>query len=274
MCKFFEVFVLYGLKQIVVKLFYGLVEVMLFVLIMLMDEVFIVIYVDCDELNNQWFVEVVVDVFNVVVQVFVGKVGVSEWVVIVDVDMVSELLDGQIGEIWLYGNNLGIGYWGKEEEFVQIFKNIFKLWISELCVEGVLDDVLWVCIGDYGIYFKDYFYIVGWIKDFVIIDGCNYYLQDFECMVQELIKVLWVGYVVVFLVLVNQFFQIVFDDLYVGLKFDFEDIFEQLVIVGEWVVGMYKFDYQFIVDDIWVVIVVGYGVIVCDVLLVLVGMIL
>ena len=71
---------------------------------------------DRDELNNQRFVEVAADAPNAVAQVSAGKVGVDEWAVIVDTDTASELPDGQIGEIWLHGKNLGIGYWGKEEE--------------------------------------------------------------------------------------------------------------------------------------------------------------
>ncbi len=56
------------------------------------------------------------DAPNAVAQVSAGKVGVDEWAVIVDTETASELPDGQIGEIWLHGNNLGVGYWNKEEE--------------------------------------------------------------------------------------------------------------------------------------------------------------
>ena len=47
-----------------------------------------------------------------------GKVGVAEWAAIVDAETATELPDGQIGEIWLHGQNMGIGYWGKPEETV------------------------------------------------------------------------------------------------------------------------------------------------------------
>ena len=116
MRKFYEAFAPYGLRETAIKPSYGLAEATLFVSTTPMDEPPRVIHVDRDELNNQRFVEVPADAPNAVAQVSAGKIGVDEWAVIVDPDSASELPDGQIGEIWLHGKNLGIGYWGKEEE--------------------------------------------------------------------------------------------------------------------------------------------------------------
>jgi fatty acid CoA ligase FadD32 len=196
---------------------------------------------------------------------------VDEWAAIVDVDSASELPDGQIGEIWLHGKNLGVGYWGKEEETTEVFRNILKSRISESHAEGAPDDGLWVRTGDYGTYHQEHLYIAGRIKDLVIIDGRNHYPQDLEYTAQESTKALRVGYVAAFSVPANQLPQVVFDNPHVGLKSDPEDSSEQLVIVGERAAGSHKLEYQPIADDIRAAIAVGHGVTVRDVLLVQAG---
>jgi fatty acid CoA ligase FadD32 len=259
------------LKETAVKPSYGLAEATLFVSTTPMNEVPTVIQVDREELNKGRFVEVAADAPNAVTQVSAGKVGVDEWAAIVDTETASELPDGQIGEIWLHGRNMGVGYWGKEEETTETFKNILKSRISESHAEGAADDGLWVRTGDYGTYFKGHLYIAGRIKDLVIIDGRNHYPQDLEYTAQESTKALRVGYVAAFSVPANQLPQNVFDDPHAGLKFDTEDTSEQLVIVGERATGAHKLDYQPIADDIRAAIAVGHGVTVRDVLLVQAG---
>src|SRR5271166_294099 len=180
MRKFFDAFAPYGLKETAVKPSYGLAEATLFVSTTPMHEKPRIIHVDRGELNNQRFVEVPADAPNAVAQVSAGKVGVDEWAAIVDADTASELPDGQIGEIWLHGNNLGIGYWGKAEETSVTFKNILKSRVTNSRAEGAADDGLWVRTGDYGTYHDGHLYIAGRIKDLVIVDGRNHYPQDLE----------------------------------------------------------------------------------------------
>ena len=198
-------------------------------------------------------------------------VGVDEWAVIVDTDTASELPDGQIGEIWLHGKNLGIGYWDKEDETTETFKNILKSRVSKSRAEGAADDGMWVRTGDYGTYHNDHLYIAGRIKDLVIIDGRNHYPQDLEYSAQESSKALRTGYVAAFSVPANQLPQKVFDDPHAGLSFDAEDTSEQLVIVAERAAGTHKLDYQPIADDIRAAIAVRHGVTVRDLLLVSAG---
>ena len=271
MRKFYEAFRPFGLPETGIKPSYGLAEATLFVSTTPKDEPPTVIYVDRDELNNQRFVEVAADAPNAVAQVSAGKVGVDEWAVIVDTDTASELPDGQIGEIWLHGQNLGVGYWNKEAETTETFKNILKSRIGESRAKGAPDDGMWVRTGDYGTYFKDHLYIAGRIKDLVIIDGRNHYPQDLEYTAQESSKALRVGYVAAFSVPANQLPQKVFDDPHAGLNADADDTSEQLVIVAERAAGAHKLDYQPIADDIRAAIAVGHGVTVRDVLLVSAG---
>src|ERR1700722_15087549 len=126
MRKFYDAFAPYGLKETSVKPSYGLAEATLFVSTTPMNEAPRVIHVDRDELNKQRFVEVPADSPKAVAQVSAGIIGVDEWAVIVDPETATELPDGQIGEIWLHGNNMGAGYWNREEETHETFKNILK----------------------------------------------------------------------------------------------------------------------------------------------------
>jgi fatty acid CoA ligase FadD32 len=269
--KFLDAFAPYGLRETAVKPSYGLAEATLFVSTTPMDEVPRVIYVDRDEMNNQRFVEVAPDAPNAVAQVSAGVVGVDEWAVIVDPDTASELPDGQVGEIWLHGQNLGTGYWGKEEETTRTFRNILKSRISPSHAEGAADDGLWVRTGDYGTYVDGHLYIVGRIKDLVIIDGRNHYPQDLEYSAQEASRALRTGYVAAFSVPANQLPQVVFDNPHAGLKYDPEDTSEQLVIVAERAAGSHKLDYQPIADDIRAAIAVRHGITARDLLLVQAG---
>ena len=271
MRKFYEAFAPYGLKDTAVKPSYGLAEATLFVSTTPADEPPTVIHVDRDELNNQRFAEVPPDAPNAVAQVSAGKIGVDEWAVIVDPDTASELTDGHIGEIWLHGNNLGIGYWGKEAETNETFRNILKSRVSESHAEGAPDDGLWVRTGDYGTYFNGHLYIAGRIKDLVIIDGRNHYPQDLEYSAQEASRALRTGYVAAFSVPANELPQVVFDNPHAGIKYDPEDTSEQLVVVAERAAGTHKLDYQPIADDIRAAIAVRHGVTVRDLLLVSAG---
>lgn len=268
MRKFYEAFAPYGLPETAIKPSYGLAEATLFVSTTPPNTPPTVIHVDRDELNNHRFVQVAPDAPSAVAQVSAGKIGVDEWAAIVDPETASEVPDEHIGEIWLHGKNLGLGYWGKEEETAETFHNILKSRISQSHAEGAEDDGLWVRTGDYGTYFNGDLYIAGRIKDLVIIDGRNHYPQDLEYSAQEASKALRTGYVAAFSVPANQLPQEVFDNPHTGLKFDPDDTSEQLVIVAERAPGTHKLDYQPIADGIRAAIAVRHGVTVRDLLLV------
>ena len=271
MRKFQDAFGPYGLPDTAIKPSYGLAEATLFVSTTPMDAKPTVIHVDRNALNKGTFVEVAADAPDAVAQVSAGRIGIDEWAVIVDEETASELPDGQIGEIWLHGNNLGLGYWGKKEETNTVFRNILKSRVSPSHAEGAADDGFWVRTGDYGTYHNGDLYIAGRIKDLIIIDGRNHYPQDIEGSAQDSTKALRIGYVAAFSVPANELPQAVFDNPHTGLKYDPEDISEQLVIVGERAAGTHKLEYQPIADDVRAAVAVRHGVTVRDVLLVSAG---
>ncbi|NVN51405.1 long-chain-fatty-acid--AMP ligase FadD32 [Mycolicibacterium hippocampi] len=265
--NFNDAFGPYGFRPQAIKPSYGLAEATLFVSSTHIDDSPKIISVDREQLNNHRFVEVPPDSEKAVAQASAGVVGVAEWAVIVDAESASELPDGQIGEIWISGQNMGTGYWGKPEETVSTFQNILKSRTSPSHAQGAADDATWVRTGDYGAFHDGELYITGRVKDLVIIDGRNHYPQDLEYSAQESTKALRTGFVAAFSVPANQLPDEVFADAHAGLKRDPDDSSEQLVIVGERAPGAHKLDMGPIADDIRAAIAVRHGVTVRDVLL-------
>ena len=226
-----------------------------------------IVNVDREALNTGTFVEVPADSPSAVAQAGAGKVGVAEWAVIVDAETATELPDGQIGEVWISGQNMGTGYWGKEDATRETFQNILKSRSNPSHAEGATDDATWVSTGDYGAYHDGELYITGRVKDLVIIDGRNHYPQDLEYSAQESTKALRTGFVAAFSVPANQLPDEVFSNAHAGLKRDPDDTSEQLVIVGERAPGSHKMDMAPVTDAIRAAIAVRHGVTVRDVLL-------
>jgi fatty acid CoA ligase FadD32 len=265
--RFNEAFSPFGFNPKAIKPSYGLAEATLFVSSTPVDEPPKIVYVDRDDLNAHRFVEVSADSPTAVAQASAGKVGVAEWATVVDAESASELPDGQIGEIWISGQNMGTGYWGKPEETVATFQNILKSRTNPSHAEGATDDATWVRTGDYGAFYDGELYITGRVKDLVIIDGRNHYPQDLEYSAQEASRALRTGFVAAFSVPANQLPDEVFANAHAGLKRDTEDTSEQLVIVAERAPGANKMDLAPVADEIRAAIAVRHGVTVRDVLL-------
>lgn len=265
--RFNEAFGPYGFPAKAIKPSYGLAEATLFVSTTPSAEEPKIITVDRDALNTGTIVEVPADSPKAVAQASAGKVGVSEWATIVDAESATELPDGQIGEIWISGQNMGTGYWGKPDATIETFDNILKSRTSPSHAEGAAEDATWVRTGDYGAFYDGDLYITGRVKDLVIIDGRNHYPQDLEYSAQEATKAVRTGFAAAFSVPANQLPAEVFDDAHAGLKFDAEDTSEQLVIVAERAPGSHKLELAPIIDEIRAAIAVRHGVTVRDVLL-------
>lgn len=270
--KFCDAFEPYGFDPRAIHPSYGMAEATLFVTSTIWNtDRARVLHVDRTELNAGRIVQVEPGAENSVTQVSSGRMARDEWGVIVDGETASELPDGQIGEIWLHGNNIGSGYWGRPEETREAFQNTLKSRISASHAEGVPDDANWLNTGDLGVWVDGELYITGRVKDLIIVDGRNHYPQDVEFTAQEANKALRPGYVAAFSVPANQLPQVVFDNPHAGLKYDPEDSSEQLVVIGERSVGAHKSDNQAVGDDVRAAVAVRHGVTVRDVLLVPAG---
>jgi long chain fatty acid CoA FadD26 len=100
---------------------------------------------------------------------------------IVDPDTRIENPVGKVGEIWVHGANIANGYWRNPKLTAQVFGG------------RIVDPTPgtprepWLRTGDLGVMFDGELFIVGRIKDLVIIDGRNHYPDDIEATVQEII---------------------------------------------------------------------------------------
>lgn len=272
MRKFNEAFAPYGLPKTAIKPSYGMAEATLFVSSIRHEDEAKVIYVDRFELNAGRVKKIDQHAPNAVPQVSCGFVSPSQWGAIVDAEVGAEVPDGQVGEIWLHGDNIGIGYWGRAQETADTFHNkITKRLPTGSHAEGVPADANWLRTGDYGVYIDGELYITGRVKDLVIVDGRNHYPQDLEATAQEASSALRPGFVAAFAVPANELPAAVFENSDSGLVFDADDSAEQLVIVAERAPGAGKADPGPIADAVRAVLASHHGVTARDILLVPAG---
>ncbi|OOL30254.1 fatty-acid--CoA ligase [Rhodococcus rhodochrous] len=272
MRKFNDAFAPYGLPKTAIKPSYGMAEATLFVSSTRHTDEARIVYVDRHELNAGRIVKVDKEAPNAIAQVSCGYVARSQWAAIVDAETATEVPDGHVGEIWLHGENIGIGYWGRTQETDETFHNklVDRLPASSHA-EGTPADAHWLRTGDYGVYVDGELYITGRVKDLVIVDGRNHYPQDLEFSAQEASSALRPGFVAAFAVPANQLPQVVFENSHSGLQFDPDDASEQLVIVAERAPGAGKADPQPVADTVRAAISARHGVTARDVLLVPAG---
>jgi len=107
------------------------------------------------------------------------KVPPSPTLRIVDPDTGRESPPDMVGEIWIQGPNVAEGYWHKPPEEQRCF-GATLVDPSPGTPEGP-----WLRTGDLGFIFSGELFIVGRIKDLLIIRGRNHYPEDIEATVQE-----------------------------------------------------------------------------------------
>jgi fatty-acyl-CoA synthase len=196
---FTKAFAPYGLPRTAFKPSYGIAEGTLFVATIAPDAEPTVVYFDREQLGAGYAVRVSADSPNAVAQVSCGQVARSEWAVIVNPDTAEELQDGEVGEIWLQGNNIGRGYWGLPNETRATFDAKLGSRLAEgSYAEGSAVDRAWLRTGDLGVYLDGELYVTGRIADLVSIDGRGHYPQDIEATAAEASPVVRRGYATAF----------------------------------------------------------------------------
>jgi len=241
--NFKKAFAPYGLPRTAFKPSYGIAEATLMIATIDHNADTTAIYLDREQLGAGRAVRVAADAPNAVVQVSCGHVARSLWGVIVNPDTGAELPDGEVGEVWLQGNNVGRGYWGRPEET----RLAFGATLGPTLAEGSHADGAdvagnWLRTGDLGVYLDGELYITGRIADLVTIDGRNHYPQDIETTAAEASPIVRRGYVAAFTV---------------------PD--EQLVIIAERAAGTSKADPRPAIDAIRAAVSNRHGLAVADV---------
>jgi fatty acid CoA ligase FadD28 len=104
----------------------------------------------------------------------------SPMVRIVDRETRTECPAATIGEIWVHGDNVAAGYWRKPQETERTFNGRLVA-PSPGTPEGP-----WLPTGDLGFISEGELFIMGRIKDLLIVYGRNHYPDDIEATVQEI----------------------------------------------------------------------------------------
>lgn len=105
---------------------------------------------------------------------------VSPVVRIVDPDTTREAPADTIGEIWVHGENVSSGYWCRPADTERTFG------ASINAPSPGTPEKPWLRTGDLGFLSQGELFIVGRIKDILIVRGRNHYPDDIEATVQEI----------------------------------------------------------------------------------------
>ncbi len=261
--RFNEAFAPYGLPPTAIKPSYGMAEATLSVATIAPEARATAIYLDRDSFAEDRAVVVTADAPQAVPQVSCGQVIIGQWAVIADGANGAEVPDGQVGEIWLHGDNIGSGYWGRAHETELVFRNKVQSRLETGShAEGSPENGFWLRTGDLGVYLDGELYITGRIKDLVIIDGRNHYPQDIEATVSEASTAVRAGFVAAFSVPANEL---------PGATTD--DATEKLIVIAERAVGAGRADGEPIAEAIRTAVSRRHGLGLADVHLVAAGVI-
>jgi acyl-CoA synthetase (AMP-forming)/AMP-acid ligase II/acyl carrier protein len=106
--------------------------------------------------------------------VSVGNAWLDTKIAIVDPDTLTECQPDRIGEIWVSGGSVALGYWQNPEAT----KATFQAELSD-------NSGHWLRTGDLGFLQGGELFITGRLKDLLILWGRNHYPQDIELTVQN-----------------------------------------------------------------------------------------
>jgi fatty acid CoA ligase FadD21 len=110
------------------------------------------------------------------------KLPQSPVVRIVDVDTNRQCPQDVVGEIWVHGDNVATGYWSRSPQEQQCFG------ATLVDPSPGAPDGPWLRTGDLGFIHEGELFIVGRIKDLLIIRGRNHHPEDIEATVQEITR--------------------------------------------------------------------------------------
>jgi len=103
-----------------------------------------------------------------------GRIIQEHSCLLVDPDTSAPVPEGRVGEIWVRGPSVAMGYWRRPEESERVFTGHLA------SGEGP-----YLRTGDLGVCWEGDVYITGRIKDLLIFRGRNYYPHDIEACVAD-----------------------------------------------------------------------------------------
>ena len=112
---------------------------------------------------------------DTVIAVGCGKGGLDQEVAIVDPESLLRCHNSEVGEIWISSPSVALGYWNKPNETAEVFR-------ARISGSG---EGPFLRTGDLGFVCDGELFIVGRVKDLIIVRGANHYPQDIERSIQE-----------------------------------------------------------------------------------------
>jgi fatty acid CoA ligase FadD28 len=106
----------------------------------------------------------------------------SPMIRVVDPDSRRECPEGTVGEIWVHGGNVAMGYWRNPAETERTFGDRL------VAPSAGTPEAPWLRTGDSGFFSAGELFIIGRIKDLLIVYGRNHSPEDIEATVQEITR--------------------------------------------------------------------------------------
>jgi acyl-CoA synthetase (AMP-forming)/AMP-acid ligase II/acyl carrier protein len=105
-----------------------------------------------------------------------GRGATGQRLEIVDPHTRKALPEGHVGEIWVAGPHIPVGYWRQPE----LSQGRFGVALADS------DEKIFLRTGDLGVLQRGELYIVGRLSDLIVIRGVNHYPEDIERTVERL----------------------------------------------------------------------------------------
>ena len=104
-----------------------------------------------------------------------GRALLDQKIVIVNPTSLSRCLPNEVGEVWVSGPSVALGYWNRPEDT----ERVFHAYLADTS-EGPF-----LRTGDLGYLHDEELFITGRLKDLIVIRGHNHYPQDIELTVEQ-----------------------------------------------------------------------------------------
>jgi long-chain fatty acid adenylyltransferase FadD28 len=177
--RFTQRFARFNLREAVIRPSYGLAEATVYVATRAADEPPTIVRFDSEKLTAGTAVRCESSSGTPLVSYGMPQ---SPMVRIVDPETRTECPAGSVGEIWVHGDNVALGYWGKPQETENTFGG------NLVAPSAGTPEGPWLRTGDLGFTFDDELFIIGRIKDLLIVYGRNHSPDDIEATVQEITR--------------------------------------------------------------------------------------
>lgn len=104
-----------------------------------------------------------------------GHSAPDQKIVIVDPERATRCRSDEVGEIWVSGSSVALGYWNRAEET----NETFRAYLADT------EEGPFLRTGDLGFVWNNEFFVTGRLKDLIIIAGRNHYPQDIESTAEQ-----------------------------------------------------------------------------------------